>query len=66
MLIRDLQPFVLVFYPLKTNLSDAIIAVPMLSLVPVNNYTPKFTQGAFGNAIDFSAMQGALRVPLCR
>ncbi|KAF8328294.1 hypothetical protein F5887DRAFT_1188517 [Amanita rubescens] len=64
MLIRDLQPFVLAYYPLKTNLSEAIITAPMLSLIPVNNYAPKFTPGAFGNAIDFSAMQGALKFPL--
>lgn len=64
MLIRDLQPFVLAYYPLKTNLSEAIITAPVLSLVPVNHYTPKLTQGPFGNAIDFSAMQGALRFPL--
>ena len=62
-LITDLQPSLLTYYPLKPNISEAIIAGTSLDLVPSGGYSPKYVSGPFGKAIDFSGGNGALRIP---
>ncbi|KAJ3556334.1 hypothetical protein NM688_g2085 [Phlebia brevispora] len=64
MLIRDLQPTLLAYYPLKTDVAEAICTVPALDLAPYAGYTPTFVKGIFGNAADFSGQGGALKLPL--
>ncbi|EGN92351.1 hypothetical protein SERLA73DRAFT_164129 [Serpula lacrymans var. lacrymans S7.3] len=64
MLLRDLQPALLAYYPLKADISEAIIEAPALDLAAVDGYQPDYTEGAFGKAISFAEKRGALRLPL--
>jgi hypothetical protein len=63
-IIRDLQPDLLTYYPLKSNISEAIFAIRPLDLIPVQDYSPTYVPGVFGNAISFAKGTGALRIPL--
>jgi len=63
-IIRDLQPDLLTYYPLKSNISEAIFTIRSLDLIPVQDYSPTYVPGAFGNAISFAKGTGALRIPL--
>ncbi|KAJ3538267.1 hypothetical protein NM688_g6545 [Phlebia brevispora] len=64
MLIRDLQPTLLAYYPLKADLTEAICTIPALDLAPYAGYVPTFVQGMFGKAAQFAGQGGALALPL--
>ncbi|KAK0716633.1 hypothetical protein B0T21DRAFT_296161 [Apiosordaria backusii] len=63
-LIQDLQPALLSYYPLKNNVSDFVVASPTLDLIPTPDFTPSYSPGAFGTAVNFAGATGCLRIPL--
>lgn len=62
--VRDMGPFLLAYYPLKGSIAEDSKDLPSLNLLPTSGYQPSYCAGAFGPAVQFRGLPGALEFPI--